>query len=150
VIFVTVGTTGFDELVQQIDHLVKDSHEEFIIQVGPGTYLPRNCQYFRYESSLDSYFESANVVVSHGGLATVTEVLATGKPLVAVEDHIQPDRHQQEILRVWNEEGYLLWCEDMTTILECIQLAKSMRFVPYSRPECDIPNVIHRFIDTFG
>ena len=146
-IFVTVGTTGFDDLVKHVDHIAVTETEEFIIQIGPGTYLPQNCQYFRYEPSLEAYYEHAEVIISHGGLATVSEVLVTGRSLVAVEDQSQPDRHQREILSAWEAEGYLLWCKTIESLTTCITAAKSISFTRYTLPSCDIPNVIQRYID---
>jgi len=146
-IFVTVGTTGFDELVKQIDTLAAEIKEDIIIQIGPGAYLPRNCKYFRYESSLSAYYDRADIVISHGGLATVSEVLRMNKRLVAVEDTQQPDRHQQQILNIWEEKGYLLWCKDIAHIQNCINTAKSTVFVTYEPPLCEIPNVIQQYID---
>lgn len=146
-IFVTVGTTGFDALVKQIDLIASDHIEDFVIQIGPGTYIPQNCDYFRYEPSLNTYYERATLIISHGGLATVTEVLQKDKPLVAVEDQFQPDRHQREILNIWGEEGYLLWCKDLSNILDCIAKARTMEFATYKPPTCDIPDIIQQFID---
>src|SRR5947209_11093294 len=52
-IFVTVGTTDFDALVRRIDELAPSLGEEVLCQIGKGSYLPRNCRYFRYAPSLD-------------------------------------------------------------------------------------------------
>jgi UDP-N-acetylglucosamine transferase subunit ALG13 len=108
VIFVAIGTTDFDALIQTMDNLSLDLPEKVVMQIGRSAYIPEHCEYFRLVPSLAPYYERASLVVSHGGLGIVTEVLGYGRPLVAVEDPNQPDRHQREILSVWEREGYLI------------------------------------------
>jgi hypothetical protein len=100
VIFVTIGTTDFDALTQTMDNLSLDLPEKVVVQIGKGKYIPEHCEYFRFAPSLDPYYERASLVVSHGGLGIITEVLERGLPLVAVEDPNQPDRHQRDLLSV--------------------------------------------------
>ena len=147
-IFVSVGTTGFDELIQKVDCLATYTGHEFIAQIGPGDYEPQHCEFFRYKPSVERYYHQADVIVSHGGLATVTEVLRLGKPLVSVEDHKQPDRHQQEILSIWAEQHFLLWCKDLNKLETCINHARTVPFESYTPPECHIQDIVTQFIDS--
>ncbi len=150
-IFVTVGTTGFDALIECIDSLAPELPEKVITQLGPGTYVPRNCEYFRYTPSLTAHYERASVVISHGGLATITEVLNLGKPLIAIEDEQQADRHQREILGVWSRAGHLYWCRELTQLATCIHCARMEQSVPYRPPACTIDQIVQeRIVDWFG
>src|SRR4051794_7327968 len=97
-IFVTVGTTDFDDLVERMDDLAPALDEEVICQIGIGRYIPRHCQYFRFAASLDDCLRPARLVVSHGGLGTVMEVVRLGKPLVGVSNPDRRDLHQDDIL----------------------------------------------------
>jgi len=101
VIFVAVGTTYFSTLVRAMDELSLSLSEDVVMQIGRSAYVPEHCEHFRFAPSLFPYYERASLVVSHGGLGIVTEVLNCGRPLVAVEDPDQPDRHQREILSEW-------------------------------------------------
>jgi len=105
VIFVAIGTTDFDALIQAMDNLSSSPPEQVVMQIGRSKYIPEHCEYFRFVSSLIPYYERASLVVSHGGLGIVTEVIERGQPLIAVEDPNQPDRHQREILDVWEQGG---------------------------------------------
>ena len=110
-IFVAIGTTFFDTLIKYMDNLSLDLNEKVIMQIGRSKYVPLNCEYFRFVPSLVPYYERASLIVSHGGLGILTEVLERRLPLIAVEDPNQPDRHQRELLSVWEREGYLIWCK---------------------------------------
>jgi UDP-N-acetylglucosamine transferase subunit ALG13 len=147
VIFVAVGTTDFDALIQAMDNLSLRLSEKVIMQIGRSKYIPEHCEYFRFAPSLDPYYERASLVVSHGGLGTITEVLERRLPLVAVEDANQPDRHQREILSMWEQEGLLIWCKDLQKLPQAIEQAKT-QLRPYVTPECRIHILIAEFLDS--
>jgi UDP-N-acetylglucosamine transferase subunit ALG13 len=145
-IIVAVGTTDFDALLQTMDELSLSLPEKTIMQIGWGKYIPKHCEYFRFVPSLDPYYERASLVVSHGGLGIVTEVMTHGVSLVAVEDPDQPDRHQRQILGVWEQEGHLIWCKDLKELPQAINLARTRMFTPYVPPETQIHTIIARFL----
>lgn len=145
-IFVAVGTTEFADLIRTMDELSLQLEEEVIMQIGRSSYEPQHCQYFRYAPSLEPYYKEASVIISHGGLGIVTEVMERGKPLVAVEDPHQPDRHQQQILSVWAKQHHLVWCRDMSHILAAMTEAKQ-GLIPYQRPESTIHQHIAQYLE---
>lgn len=149
-IFVAIGTTYFDALVRAMDRLRQDLNEEVMMQIGRSEYVPQNCEYFRFIPSLAPYYDRASLVVSHGGLGIVTEVMELGLPLVVVEDPQQPDRHQREILTEWEREGHLVWCKDLKELPQAIELARCQEFKPYVAPECRIHTVIAEFLHSLG
>lgn len=148
-IFVAIGTTDFDALVQAMDDMSASLSEQVIIQIGRSKYIPENCEYFRFVPSLAPYYERASLVVSHGGLGIVTEVLERGRPLVAVEDPSQPDRHQRDILSVWAREGHLIWCKDLQELPQAMEQART-RLRPYTAPECRIHTIIAEYLESVG
>lgn len=145
-IFTAVGTTDFDDLIRAVDDLSVSLPEKVIIQIGRSRYIPQHCEYFRFKPSLTSYYRDSSIVISHGGLGIVTEVLRYGQPLIAVEDPNQPDRHQQQILSVWEKEKYLIWCKDLQLLKRDIERAKSEDFRTYQPPESRIHTVISEFL----
>jgi len=147
VIFVSVGTTDFDALIQAMDDLGLCLSEKIVIQIGRSKYIPQHCEHFRFAPSLAPYYERASLVVSHGGLGITTEVLERGLPLIAVEDPNQPDRHQREILGVWEQEGHLIWCKDLQKLPQAMEHAKS-QLGPYVTPECWIHTLVAEFLDS--
>jgi UDP-N-acetylglucosamine transferase subunit ALG13 len=146
-ILVTIGTTDFNALIETMDKLSQELAEKMVMQIGRSRYVPEHCEFFRFAPSLDPYYESASLVISHGGLGIVTEVLNRRLPLVAVEDPDQPDRHQREILAVWDQGGHLIWCRNLRDLPQAIAQARTQQFKPYVLPECRIPERIADFLN---
>lgn len=148
-LFVSVGSTDFDALIQAIDALVPSlSNWDGIMQVGHGRYIPGNMPYFRFASSLDPYYGRASLVVAHGGLATTMEVLKRGLPLVSVSNPDRYDNHQEDLLATMAEEGYLVWCRQLDGLKQAIEMAQATPLQRYRQPECTIHLVINEFLAT--
>jgi beta-1,4-N-acetylglucosaminyltransferase len=146
VIFVTVGTTDFDALAARMDELTPGMNEEVVIQLGRGQYAPRHARSFRFAPSLEEYYEQASLVVSHGGLGTLVEVLRHGKPLIGVSNPDRYDLHQNDLLGELEQGGYLLWCRGLHDLGDDIRRAGAMQFVRYLDPPCSIHLVIADFL----
>ncbi|MCS6843709.1 MAG: hypothetical protein NZ528_05185 [Caldilineales bacterium] len=146
-IFVTVGTTDFDALVEAADRLAAALDEEVVIQIGHGSYEPRHARWFRFADSLAPYYDRASLVISHGGFGTVTEVLRRGLPLVGVSNPDRYDRHQDQILRAFEEGGHLVWCRNLAELPSAVERARRTALVPYCPPESRIHEVVRAFLD---
>jgi beta-1,4-N-acetylglucosaminyltransferase len=145
-IFVTVGTTDFDALVAAADRLAATTDEPVVLQIGHGQVEPQHARWLRFAPSLDSYYEQADVVVTHGGLGTVTEVLRRGLRMVGVSNPDRFDRHQDQILQAFEQAGHLVWCRDLDGLAAAVELARQAQFVPYQPPSSHIHQVIDRFL----
>lgn len=145
-IFVTVGTTDFDLLARRMDDLAPAIGEDVIIQTGRGAYLPQHAQHFRFAPALEDYHRQARLVVSHGGLGTLVEVMRLGKPLIGVSNPDRFDLHQNELLGEMEAGGYLLWCRDLANLAGDIERAGTMSFRVYEDPPCSIHLVINDFL----
>lgn len=146
-IFVTVGTTEFDALVQAADQLAA-AGQDVTIQIGKGLVEPVHAMWFRFAPSLDPYYDAADVVVTHGGLGTVSEVLQRRVPLVGVSNPDRYDRHQDQILQAMETAGHLVWCRDLADLPQAIQQARHRELVPYVQPVSRIGAVIREFLAT--
>lgn len=145
-IFVTVGTTDFDDLVRAVDALVPQLGDEVVIQYGHGLYEPRNCEAFRFAPSLEPYYARADVVVSHGGLCTVMEVLRRGKKLVGVANPDRYDDHQSDILATMSGDGHMVWCRSLDGLADAVAEARDGTFAPYESPPSRIADVIAEYL----
>lgn len=145
-IFVTVGTTDFDALVQEMDRIAPRLGEEVLAQIGRGRYEPKNLRWFRTAPSLEPYYRQADLVVSHGGMGTVMEVAGMGKPLVALSNPDRYDRHQDDLLGYMERQGHLLWCRDLARLESDILRARSISFRPYISPPTRVHEVIRDYL----
>lgn len=145
-IFVTVGSTDFDALIQAVDALVPALQVQGVMQIGHGQYIPANLPYLRFAPSLAPYYEQASLVIAHGGLATTMEVVRRGLPLVSVSNPDRYDDHQQDLLAAMAEEGFLVWCRRFDELQQAIERAQTIPSRCYQAPACEIHLVINEFL----
>ncbi len=145
-IFVTVGTTDFDELVRVMDRLAPTLGEGVIAQIGRGEYVPEHMEHFRFAPSLDPYYSRARVVVAHGGLGTAIEVLERRLRLIGVSNPDRYDRHQEDLLSALEQRGHMIWCHSVEELPRALQEVTERTFVPYEAPSCRIAEVIREYL----
>lgn len=143
--FVTVGTTSFDELIESITSadaiqaLKARGYERLILQVGRGSLLPDPENYphvklkaFRFKDSIAEDIKQADLVISHAGAGSCLEVLGAGKPLLVVVNDKLMDNHQLELARRLHMDSHLLYCtcSTLTETLKTMDLSVLLPFVP--------------------
>jgi beta-1,4-N-acetylglucosaminyltransferase len=147
-IFVTVGSTDFDGLIEKVDALVPRLSTEVVMQIGLGEYIPRHGVFFRFAPSLDRYYDQADIIVAHGGLGTIVEALERRKKLICVVNPATYDRHQEHLLNIFAAGEYLLWCKDLEHLEGAIRQVSTAQFSRYQPPECHIHEVITEYLGT--
>ena len=135
-IFVSVGTTRFEELVKRVDEAVPDLGEEVIFQIGTGIYKPKNGSYIRLTDDLSPYYREASLVICHGGTGAVFESLEAGCKVVAVDNPFLQEGHQRELLEELEREGVIVWCRDLRKLKAAIKKAQALP--PYKKPGSDL------------
>ena len=134
-IFCTVGTTEFDDLVRALDELAPALAEPVIFQIGQGRYEPRNGEWFRFAPDLSGYIQEASLVIAHGGFGTTVEALYAGATLISVPNPDRFDKHQEQIIRQFGAEGYLIPCFHLDDLPAAIEKARTTTLRPYLPPE---------------
>lgn len=140
-IFVTVGTheQPFDRLIQYIDEMAEKRifSDEFILQTGFCRYIPKFCvfrKFFSYEDMI-RLTESARIVITHGGPASVMMSLEREKiPIVVPRqkkfgEHVND--HQIFFVREFSKnENSIIAVENMDcleqTLLDYDSIVKDM------------------------
>ena len=118
-VFLTVGTTRFEALIQAADsHAVAEAlatrgYRRLVMQIGSGDYKPRvlvpsgttarhasglEVTFFEFLPSLKDQMAAADLVISHAGSGSIFEALALRKPLVAVPNPILMHNHQAQLV----------------------------------------------------
>lgn len=117
-IFVTVGTTHFNELIMEVDDLVSKGviKEKVYAQIGSGSYVPKYVNWTRYLEDVPKTIKMSNLVISHGGTGTVIETIEIGKPIIPVPNRELQDDHQSEFLSALEEEGVCNCCWELSEL----------------------------------
>ena len=125
-IFVTVGTTYFDELVMEVDRLCRAGviADRCYMQIGSGKYIPQHADWVRYLDGLRDVEEQADLVICHGGVGSVFELLELNKQFIAAPNRQVKDDHQADLLRALESEG---WCNCCWALSQLEDLLKRQR-----------------------
>lgn len=119
-LFVTVGTTEFDELVKAIDTIefareVAKKFNRLTIQMGRGTYEPKvlkseitglSVEVYRFKPTLDDDMKTADLIISHCGAGSILEAVSYGKQLIVVVNNTLQGNHQTELSDAMSVAGY--------------------------------------------
>lgn len=155
-IFVTVGSTCFDDLIQTVSspevlHLLADKgFKKVVLQIGKGTVVPEKSElieveWFQYKDSISQDIRESSFVIGHAGAGTILESLIEHKPLIAVLNDKLMNNHQTELAEQMAKEGYLAYCSCsnlLETLKECL-LSKSFK------PFISEPNRFPAFLEEF-
>ena len=151
-IFVMVGThsMGFERLVKAMDEIAR--REEVIIQIGNTDYKPRNAEYFTFAGikEIRDYIKKAEVVVTQGGIGSVSDSLRYGKPTVVVPrlekygEHTND--HQLDLTRELEEEGRIIAVYDIKVLPEAIEKARTMKPKKRKRKE-GVVGIIESYLE---
>eukprot|EP01138_Halocafeteria_seosinensis_P004233 gb/GECG01004329.1/.p1 GENE.gb/GECG01004329.1/~~gb/GECG01004329.1/.p1 ORF type:complete len:182 (+),score=15.57 gb/GECG01004329.1/:1-546(+) len=165
-VFVTVGTTQFDPLIEMIhepdvvEALKSHDIEHIVVQYGrgrrppsaqayddTGTYTHHGMSYkmYRFTDSIGQDIRYSHFVISHGGAGTIIECLRSGRPLIVVTNEQLMGNHQMELATALERRFHLI----STT---CRDLASTIRaFNPSSLvPLPDSSRNLATFIECFG
>nr|XP_020835488.1 putative bifunctional UDP-N-acetylglucosamine transferase and deubiquitinase ALG13 [Phascolarctos cinereus] len=155
-VFVTVGTTSFDELITCVSSratlqiLKRLGYRKLVLQIGRGRVVPDSFAstsfsliVYRYKNSLKEDIKRSDLIISHAGAGSCLEALEEGKPLVVVINDKLMDNHQLELARQLHKEGHLFYCT-CSTLLELLKsedLSSLKRFPPGK------PEIFSEFLD---
>jgi beta-1,4-N-acetylglucosaminyltransferase len=134
-IFVTVGSTQFDSLIKKVDDLKAANafNCDVLCQIGSGTYQPNNCQYFRYDKSIESYIKSSDIVITHGG-STVLQLIQLNKKMIVIPNTALADNHQVKFLTHLSKYTNILWSDDVNELANLYIKSASYEYQTWTFP----------------
>jgi UDP-N-acetylglucosamine transferase subunit ALG13 len=109
------------------------------MQIGSGKYIPQNADWVRYLDNLQEIEQQADLVICHGGVGSLFELLDLKKKFIAVPNRQLPGDHQAQLLRALESEGCCRCCWNLAE-LESL-LADNATTGSYSR-RAELPEVI--------
>ena len=155
-IFVTVGTQKFqmNRLMKQVEMLAAMMpEEEFVIQYGHSTYVPKNCKTYMFmdRPQFEECINRCRLLISHGGVGTIMAGLRKNKPVIVVPrlrkygEHV--DDHQIEAARALKHNKCLLICMNLEYMKFMIDNIDSYEFRPYIEPERKVEDIVIHCIE---
>lgn len=148
-VFVTVGTTKFDKLIETVcdqDTLIclqKLGYNRVLLQVGSGHYMPEDgtlhgleVSFYRFKPSIRSDIEAADLVISHAGAGSCLESLGAGKHLLVVINDDLMGNHQLELANQLYKDQHLHYtnCRNLASLLRTADFSMLKPFEP-GKPE---------------
>jgi len=145
-VLVTVGSTQFQNLIEEIDDknvldtLKKMGYSGLHVQYGSGRPPSLILQHqddpdfeitaFDYKPSLREEMEKADMVIGHAGAGTILEVLGMEKNLIVVPNDTLMRGHQSDIAEELQKYGFLhvIKCSKLRECIGEIDFSQSLLF----------------------
>jgi beta-1,4-N-acetylglucosaminyltransferase len=134
IVYVTVGTTSFDALIEAVDRpeiysiLEGRGFHQVIFQIGRGLYEPKGglllTSFYRYSANYKDDIKKASLVLSHAGAGSIMDSLMEKKHLIVIPNSKLMDNHQEELAQALAERKHLF----QTTCVNLPMLLASANF----------------------
>ncbi len=132
-ILVTLGTQKqqFTRLLDYIENTnIKD---EIIVQAGHTKYDSKKMKIFDFidYDKMNAYIKKADLIITHGGTGSIISPLKMGKKVIACArkskylEHV--DDHQEQIVDIFAEEGYILKLDEDISLSDLIKKSKNFK-----------------------
>ncbi|KAJ2783928.1 N-acetylglucosaminyldiphosphodolichol N-acetylglucosaminyltransferase catalytic subunit alg13 [Coemansia javaensis] len=150
-VYVTVGSTGFDALVQAVcapefmRALGGRGFWRLVVQCGASLARfeppPAVREEFGVTATALAYvdrpqwhIEQADLVICHAGAGSILDALRAGKPTIAVPNRALADDHQRELARELARGGYLAVAEP-EDLAQAVSAGAYAGLQPYPRAD---------------
>ncbi len=106
-IFITVGTTPFDELIQFCDEHIDTSKFKVFAQISSASiYKPKYIEFIDFTNNIQDLYRDADIIISHAGAGSVYNLLELNKKVIFVPNFTMKDNHQEDICRFIKDNNY--------------------------------------------
>lgn len=156
-ILVLLGTqnNSFYRLLEEVEKNIKNGtiNEEVIVQAGYTKFQSDNMKIFDLISKeqLEQLQEKADLIITHGGVGSIITSIKQDKKVIAVPrmhdygEHV--NNHQLDIVRTFNEEGYIIGIEKVEDLKQAIIDSKDFKAKKYELNNILMIKTIEEFID---
>ena len=156
-ILVLLGTqnNSFNRLLEEIEKNIKNGtiKEEVIVQAGYTKFETDKMKIIDLMSKeqLEKFQDEADLIITHGGVGSIISSIEKGKKVIAVPrmheygEHV--NNHQKEIVKDFNDKGYIIGIEKVEDLKQ--EIIKSKEFEPkkYQPNNEKMLKIIEEFID---
>ncbi|CAO3584942.1 unnamed protein product [Absidia cylindrospora] len=153
-LFVTVGSTGFDDLVEAatsinfLSNLSTLGFNSLLIQYGSSkdiflrntkdlTESDIEIQGYDYKTTIEHDITMANLVISHSGSGTILQALRLHKRLVVIVNESLLDNHQTELAQIMATKNYVVY-GDISNLVDAVFKASKHHLEPFPEPNVEL------------
>mgnify|MGYP000601116311 CR=1 FL=1 len=156
-ILVLLGTqnNSFHRLLEEVEKNIKDGtiQEEVIVQAGYTKFQTHRMRIIDLISKeqLEKFQEEADLIITHGGVGSIISSIEKGKKVIAVPrmheygEHV--NNHQKEIVKDFNDKGYIIGIEKVEDLKEAILKSKDFKPKKYEENNKLMLSIIENFIE---
>jgi len=140
-ILVTLGTQDkpFTRLIQAVEKQIElgNIQDEVIVQSGCTQYKSDKMKIIDYLTieEFQKLMKSADILITHGGVASIIEGLKNNKKVIAVArkqeygEHV--NNHQEQIIENFESQGYILGLKKLDELNKVLEEAKQLETKQY-------------------
>lgn len=156
-ILVLLGTqnNSFDRLLNGIEKCIDNNKitDRVVVQSGYTNYTSDKMEIFDFisTSELNKLLLDADLIITHGGVGSIINAIKLGKKVIAVPrlakfgEHVND--HQLQIIRSFNEFGYIKGITEMSDLADTIDNIKEFTPKQYKSNTQNILDIISNYID---
>ena len=156
-VLVLLGTqnNSFHRLLEEIETNIKEGiiQDEVIVQSGHTKFQSHKMRIISLMSpeQLDEFQNEANLIITHGGVGSIVSSIKKEKKVIAVprlheyKEHVND--HQKDIVKDFNDKGYIIGIDDVSELKEAIVKSKYFEPKKYEHSNEKMLKIIEEFID---
>lgn len=144
-ILVTVGSGCFNQLIEAVDRQLNNPSYEVLCQVASGGYQPKNHRFYEFKDDFKSDLLAADLVITHGGGATVFELLECRKKTVVVPNLFRVDSHQLDLAEYIEREKLAVVCRDLSNLASAVEQCIVAELETYQKEPFFMGNSVLQF-----
>ena len=156
-ILVLLGTqhNEFKRLLTEIEDCINNGFikQRVVVQAGFTKYKTDKMKIFDMISKeiLDNLIDEADIVITHGGVGSITMALKKHKKVIAVprlhefNEHVND--HQRQIIDTFDKKGYLIGIQNVEDLPEAIKQIDDFEPEEYKGDNQNIIKLIDDFIE---
>ncbi len=110
-VFVTTGTTNFNELIDAV--LTLNDSYEVAVQTPTAYKDTSSCRFFDFVNDITDYYQWADIIITHAGAGSVYKLLELEKKILVVPNLSRKDKHQAQLADYVKDNNYGAVCYDL-------------------------------------
>ena len=146
-IFITVGTTPFDDLIKACDTRLDLSRYTIKAQISNhAKYTPSSFDSFAYDKNIMEHYDWADIIIAHAGAGTFYQLMEMKKKVLLIPNENLKDSHQNDICNFAQKNNYAYVLHDIKNLESILEKIEQHEFTNYEKDKNKISQSIYNII----